>query len=215
MFNEDKYDRNACGGLFFVIVIAVLVALVACVIVFTARPREASAAELNSRWFAGVRYSAFRPDDDDFRYKQRHELQKLGSFEAGYSFNEHLALSVEYGTQRFKAKYFPVSFRDHYILLNARSGILVRDRILLYGVVGIGAHIYSDKKIPWYYEHFWDCRITKDAGFGMKYGGGAEIFVTEDWAVTAEIAYHYADTGKGSSFDVWGWAAGVGVKYYF
>ena len=134
----------------------------------------------------------------------------------GYRFHTHLAAEVEgdwhsgfdgdgaNGAQTGKAEFEPLVFTTNL------KGYLFKDRFQPYGVVGIGV-MTGEFRIT---ELFGDCVCYSErfTGFAARFGGGADLYITEHIVLNAEIRY-VLPTGAAESFDMisFGW----GVQYRF
>lgn len=161
-----------------------------------------------SKWSIGTRVSILDFDDDNCT-----KLQPLYGLNLSYQVNKYFTLEAEVAS----GKYFSngndwsdgSDWREFIATLNFQLHYPLNKRLSPYLVYGVGKSFFWQKQIAF------NESLPASSSIALKYGGGFDWSVNKDISLNGEVSYHYANTGRISSLDTWGWVYSVGVKYQF
>jgi len=169
--------------------------------------------------FASYQASVIVPEDDNFGYGKGFFAQ---AGEIGYGW-KYIELGAEWFIANLRTSHAS-TFTDNSVMgtIKAKYPLPWKwvNRITPYGVIGVGAHFFTNKDMktdpdqpasPWNTPEV----IAKDTCLALKYGGGIEFMVTNNISLFGEASYRYGDTGEPTTVDIYSWSYGGGVKVRF
>lgn len=123
------------------------------------------------------------------------------NLKGGYRFNRWFALQVDWThLPTFKASSGDIESWA----ADVGGKFLPFDGIVQpFAAVGIGWHSADDNRFP----------KTSETGLGFRFAGGVDVYVSRNFAITAEVAYLMA-TGGVSSYDSLPLSLGVMYRFY-
>lgn len=132
----------------------------------------------------------------------------VGRLSLGYGLNDNLVVELEGGAFKMKSKHHSKTSL-YTVMCNAELRASAWEKFVPYLLGGVGVAFFS-------YDDLHPTETKdKSSSFAWKGGLGVEYFLADNWAVNAEAAYFYANTGGGAHLDVYGRHYSLGVKCYF
>ncbi|MBU0768511.1 MAG: porin family protein [Proteobacteria bacterium] len=146
-----------------------------------------------------------------------------------YDFIKYLGVGISSGWARWKEEFDGIEYGyvtgipvlgDIYLKLPFE--LTDEFKVVPYGVAGFGMMFWDYEESSLLKDN--GISVDVDPSFAMRFGGGVDFFITENFAIFGEVSYLYSDARvKASAFgaqaeatmDTDAWIFGGGVKFVF